>query len=147
MKHVNQFNGAITRTLTKMGLDSGKVLAACNAWRGGVKANKDADNVKIDVASETKLTGAITKKGQDNRKLTVRDTEKTAVKSLSYSAPGALLALSDALTALTDRHGITLEVTELPVDVVNWLDRETFRPETEKAKGTEKEASAKEVKA
>lgn len=122
MKHIQSFNGAVTSLLSRLGYDSKAVLAACNAWRGGVKAGEEK------ATGETKLVGAITSKGQDNRTLTVRDSVKTVAKKLSYSAPGALIALSDALTALTDRHGVRLELAEFPPEIAEWLDRDSFRP-------------------
>lgn len=121
MKHVEMFHGAVTRLLTKQGLDSKLVLDACNAWRGSIKASES------EVTSEVKLAGRVNKSGDDKRVLNLTDKETTKAKKAGYTAPGALLALSDELKRVTERHGATIELTEFPVDIVDWLARDTFK--------------------
>lgn len=126
MKHVEAFHGSITRRLTEMGLDSRAVLNACNAFRGSIKS--DPKKAKHD--TETKLTGQITAKGLDNRKLTFKDsiTEKAETEKGSVPAPGRLLAFSDALKAM-DKYGHSLVVTEFEPELEEWLNETVaFRP-------------------
>ena len=126
MKHVDAFHGSITRRLTEMGLDSKAVLNACNAFRGSVKADPEKTTAK----TETKLAGAVTTKGVDNRRLTFKDSivEKAQTEKGSVPMPGRLLAFSDALKAL-DKFGATLAVSSLDTEVEEWLETTTaFRP-------------------
>lgn len=126
MKHINSFHGSITALLTRLGLDSKEVLNACNAYRGAVKASEAPE-----VTSETKLTGRINKNGDDKRTLSFTDKEKTVAKKVSYSAPGALIALSDELRRVTEKHGATIVLEEFPAEIADWLNRDTFKAKSE----------------
>lgn len=126
MKHIQAFHGSVTSLLVKRGLDSVAVLNACNAYRGSVKV-ADSDHKSV-----TTLSGKISAKGMDNRKLTFKDsiTEKSATGKGNVPAPGQLLAFSDWLRKGTDTFGASLEITEFPPDVEDWLSvkAQTFAP-------------------
>ena len=122
MKHVQSFHGSVTALLTKQGYDSVAVLAACNAWRGSIKSGEET------AKSEVKLSGQITAKGIDNRKLSATDKITVKAKEIGYTAAGALLALSDDCRRMTEKHGATMVLTGFPETVEEWLDRDTFRP-------------------
>jgi len=123
MKHVESFHGAVTACLVSMGLDSSKVLAACNAWRGSVLADS------AETKTEAKLSGKVTTKG-DKRRLAIHDRTTEKAKDLRYAAAGALLALSDELRKLTERHGARVTLEALPEEIVDWVSRDTFRPDS-----------------
>lgn len=121
MKHVSSFHGAVTSLLTRQGYDSSVILDACNAYRGSIKA------LEADVTSETKLAGKVTAKGDDKRTLAFKDKEITKASKVSYAAPGALLALSDELKRVTERHGATVTLESFPYEIAAWIDRDSFR--------------------
>lgn len=132
MKHVSSFNGAVTSLLTRMGLDSTKVLAACNAWRGTIRATDSESKSTIT------LTGKVNKDGEDKRALTVTDRTKETAKKVGVAAPGLLLAISDECQKLTEKHGVTLQLERFPADIQEWLNRDSFRPDAKPEQASEK---------
>lgn len=134
VKHISSFHGAVTALLTKQGYDSVAVLAACNAWRGSVKPSEEEAKTKVT------LSGRVNADGDDKRKLAVSDTVRSSAKKIGWTAPGALLALSDALRQLTEKHEASVILTEFSPDIADWLDRDTFRPVQGPAEKPESEA-------
>lgn len=128
MKQLNTFNGAVTKAIHGMGLDSLKVLTAVNAWVGQQNAG-DSEGDKVTVEAGAKLSGSVTKKGEDKRVITIRETEKRSAKR-QWTWQGGLYALSSACDDLVNRHGVTLEVTELSPEIAKALDRDTFKAKT-----------------
>lgn len=122
MKHISSFHGSVTALLVKLGYDSSAVLQACNAWRGSIKAENE------ETKSEVKLSGKVNANGDDKRKLSAIDRTVGKAKDIVYSAAGGLIALSDELRRVTERHGATVVLTEFPEAIADWLDRDTFRP-------------------
>jgi len=122
MKHLNSFHDSVTACLIGMGLDSVKVLDAVNAFIGGISA----DPSRTDTKATAKLTGKVTSKGVDKREVTIRETEKRVAK-VGYGPVPALYAINSAMAELTDRHGVTVAVTELPAEVETWLRRDSFK--------------------
>ena len=121
MKHVQSFHGSVTALLTRLGYDSAAVLAACNAWRGSIKSGTE------EAKSEVKLAGRINAKGDDKRTLSATDKVTVKAKGIGFNAAGGLLALSDELRRVTEKHGATIVLTEFSEEIADWLDRETFR--------------------
>lgn len=135
MKRLDTFNGAVTAVIHGMGLSSVKVLNAVNAWVGNVNiGDSDKDEVKVDAGA--KLSGSVTKKGEDKRVITIRESEKRTAKR-SWTWQGGLYALSTACDDLVNRHGVALIVTELPQEIAKAIDRESLKeagkPETAEA--------------
>jgi len=126
MKHVEMFAGCVVAALTALGLDSAKVLAACNSWRGSQKA----DSAKGSLKTSAKLAGRILKSGEDKRVVRLTDSEKS-VAIAGYSPAGALLALSDGVRELETRHGVSVGEIVFPAEIVDWLARDTFKPDAE----------------
>jgi len=122
MKHLNSFHGSVTACLINMGLDSVKVLDAVNAFIGGI----EADPTRTATKAGAKLTGTVTTKGVDKRVVTIRETEKRVAK-VGYGPVPALYAINSAMVELTDRHGVTVAVSELPPEVETWLRRDSFK--------------------
>jgi hypothetical protein len=123
MKHVRSFNGSITSALLALGLDSVKVLEAANAWRGSVKGQSP------DTKCVTKLVGKVGAKS-DNRYLSLTDSEKQKAKTAKGDVPavGRLVALSDALSEVTDKFGASIPAVTLPDDIIDWLESvESFK--------------------
>lgn len=128
MKHIATFNGAVTSKLHSMGLNSKAVLCACNAWRGSVKG----EETKSGNIAKVKLTGTVNKSGEDKRTLTVSDKTSITAKKLEVTMPGLLVAISDGLTELTDKLGISVGEITFPDVLVEWLEgTPAFRPKTE----------------
>ena len=122
MKHVETFVACVAVAIEELGLDTAKVLTACNSWRGSQKA----DSSKGSLKTSAKLSGRVLKSGEDKRAIRLTDAEKS-VAICSYSGAGALLALSDACRELETRHGVTLASIELPGEIVDWLTRDSFK--------------------
>lgn len=141
MKHISSFHGSITAFLTRSGYRSSAVLQACNAWRGSQKGEEAKSTGKVS------LSGKVTEKGKDNRKLTVTDNVTHKAEKLAYSAPGALIALSEELEKVQAKHGVSIELAQLPQEIAVWLDRPTFamdyepegKPEEKQEPETEKQ--------
>ena len=124
MKQLTSFNGAVTSILHSLGLSSVKVLHAVNAWVGQQNAGDDAGD-KVTIEAGAKLSGTVTKKGEDKRVVTIRETEKRSVKR-AWTWQGGLYALSSACDDLVNRHGVSLTVTELPAEIEKAIRRESF---------------------
>lgn len=127
MKHVEAFAGCIVVAITSLGYDAGKVLSACNSWRGSQKADASKG---YSLKTSAKLAGRILKSGEDKRMVRLTDSEKS-VSIATYSPAGALLALSDGVRELEKRHGVSVGEIALPGEVVDWLARDTFKPDAE----------------
>lgn len=125
MKQLETFNGAVTSCLHEMGLSSVKVLNAVNAWVGSVNIG-DGQADKVDVTAGAKLSGSVTKKGEDKRVITIKESEKRTAKR-SWTWQGGLYALSTACDDLVNRHGVALTVSELPQEIAKAIDRDTFK--------------------
>ena len=121
MKHLSSFNGAIISAFFCFNVDSRMVLDAVNAFVGEVEALPEDVNVK----AKAKLTGKLTEKS-DKRVVTITESEKRKAK-VKHCAQSALYALSTALDELTDRHGVTVGEIELPYEIAEWADRDTWR--------------------
>lgn len=98
------------------------VLDAVNAFVGEVEALPEDVNVK----AKAKLSGKVTTKGEDKRVVTITESEKRKAK-VKHCAQSALYALSTALDELTDRHGVAVGEIELPYEIAEWADRDTWR--------------------
>jgi len=122
MKHLSSFNGAITSAFLRLNVNSCMVLDAVNAFVGEVKP--EADDVSIK--AKAKLSGKVTTKGEDKRVVTITEREKRKAK-VKHCAQSALYALSTALDELTDRHGVMIGEIELPYEIAEWADRDTWR--------------------
>lgn len=126
MKHVELFACVVSAAIVELGYDPAKVLAACNSWRGSQKADASKGSLK----TSAKLSGRVLKSGEDKRAIRLTDSEKS-VAVCSYGGAGALLALSDGCRELETRHGVNLVKIELPVEIADWICRDTFKPDAE----------------
>lgn len=123
MNKLNYFNDAVSRALTRKGYDGNKVLSAINAVVCGIEARSD----KTKVAAKATLAGKVSEKAGDRRTVTIRESERRQSEAVAYSPQLALYALSSACDALTDRHGVSLEIGEFSPEVEMWLSRDSFR--------------------
>jgi len=121
MKHVKSFHGAVSAALLKMDVDAVKVLEAVNAWRGSVKGEENTE-------SRCKITGKVSKKGEDNRRFALTDKTKEAYKSEKGGVvpQSVILSVSDALHKITDDLGACVGEVSLPHEITWWLQKSAF---------------------
>lgn len=129
MKPIECFNGAVTSVLHNLGLDSVKVLNAVNSWVGEINHGEGKDDT-IKVSTGAKVSGMVTKKAGDKRIVTITESEKRVAKR-AWTWQGALYALSTACDDMVARHGVCIEVTELPAEVREKVCRPSFEAQRE----------------
>lgn len=142
MKHLDYFNGAITRYFTSVSIDSRLVLNAVNAWVGEVEHNPDDSKI----TAKAKLSGKISAKGVDKRVVTITETEKRKAKTTA-KPQGLLYALSTELDTLTEKHGVCVEIGELPSEIAEWAIRDSWVTKAAREHMTEAAKAAASAKA